>query len=723
MVYLNNFLIILTILFSLNSFADQWQVDCGNYCFFSEIQPNCQGVYYNYTATNTKSYSSWSSTQNGCIENNPLTFQTHIIYPNQIPCNCAAKAAPPSRTTAMSSAMRDKLELLRAQVHAWTMCSPDPASNFANIFDPFTFKETNNCQYLRKRNIGRDYLAPHGCYTGLFPWIDRGWHTCGYLGDQLYDCGTACLSGNSDLCYNILDAQDQVTGGWYRNPFLRRHPETYTNQPQSSRDMMLGMLEYWIKSKNKTSATKWLYFVKNNPKVKWTSGLYYHNLCPQRLNIPKPPQLTQEQWDKTIPDDRCAIIPASWGLIYSTLKYIGFSDLELNNIDSSMYSNMVNGELTLNAEISLEAQSAPAIGGNAWQVYDTFDSVFIRYLSKSSSQNQMRQAAATINKRTGYLNPVVQYLEHGGPTEYGAYLIRKYCTATRPNWGQWFLSGNGGQGTNPTGYFIEGRHFFYGAYQFAGGLEQNLGFYILPNGHDCIMALNLYLGNGNFTELQCESGHELINGACRKYAFPNPKLAAIPGLDYKINPWNAKIDYMAIDQTKCPYGGTFNGTSWLPRCEFDSGIPTSALNPNVDAGYVVDPNQSWPGVYYPKVNNACPYGGTSAGANCNIKYYDPPKLLSGVTYWVDPNPSWPGVYYAQINSNCPHGGVKAGPNCLLQGFSSGFLNTTTPYFTRSNQAHPGVYYYPKVVAETKIRNIEIDYLNRSSKLQSVRGSK
>jgi hypothetical protein len=76
-----------------------------------------------------------------------------------------------------------------------------------------------------------------------------------------------------------------------------------------------------------------------------------------------------------------------------------------------------------------------------------------------------------------------------------------------------------------------------------------------------------------------------------------------------------------------------------------------------------------------------------------------------VSYWVDPNPNWPGIYYAKVNNACPYGGVSSGPNCQVKSFISGFLNSSVSYFTRSNHSQPGVYYYPQVVPETYSPNV------------------
>lgn len=701
LMYYLSFLIIT--LFSFNAFSDQWEVDCGNHCFFNDIQPNCQGVYYKYLnyqgkeGKTYKNYSSWNSNLNGCYERDEYSMQTHLIYPAQINCNCPASTNPPpaDKSASMTQSMREKLELLRAQVQAWTPCSPGLDYNAIDPFNPFTFREVKTCQYLRKNNLKRSYITVRGCYSGLQPWSDNEWRPCSFDGDQMANTPQMCLLGNVDLCKEILDAQDPVTGFWYRNGFMRRHPETTHSQPSFSRDQMLGMLSYWVRVKNKTAILKWLNAVKSNGKTAPWGPIMMWNLCPPRPNIPKPANLTQEQWDAQLPDDRCALIPEAMGLIYVSAKWAGVTDAQMNAIDSDFYGNLVSGSMTLDAGLAATAFTVPAIGSSAFQMGDLFDAVNIRF-NAGGNNSTIQNALVTVNNRTSKLNPMYHFHAEGKATEYGAYLIRKYCTGPKPLWGHWFTSGYDNYWGNQTGYWMIGQSYLYSNWQYAGGKSVG-GDYVLPHGHDCLQFLNLYLGNTNLTELECDNGDLLINGACKKFGFTPPVLAQVNGIDYKFNKSNFKIDYMAVDQTKCPYGGVFKQAIWN-RCEFNSGV----LSANQNANYFVDPTESNPGVYYPKNNGICNYGGTPIGNNCRIKSYPASALLQNVKYWVDPNPSWPGVYYQKVNGNCPYGGLSAGANCQVQSFSTGFLDPNKSYFTRNNPSYPGVFYYPRVVAEKRL---------------------
>lgn len=675
-----------------------WEVDCNNHCFFNDIQPNCQGVYWKYP-DGSKGYSSWNNNQKGCLETNQAMLTSHIISLNQIQCGCPSpKTTPPAdKSTPITQATKEKLELLRAQVHAWTYCSPDPTAKYANVLRPFTHEDIGVCQQWRKRKLPRNHLSVSGCFTGQLPFVgEELGGGCNYMGDQLANTVSACLVGNKDSCDQIKQSQHPMSGAWFRNPYMRFHPETARFQPSFSRDQMMGMLAYISKSKDKQALLKWLRFVKSNPKVSWGGAMKY-SLCAPRPNIPKPAGLTQAEWDGQIPDDRCAIIPEAWGQIYNLALHIGISKSELSSIDAGIYNALISGSLGLDETLILEAATAPALGSAAYQIAGIFDALAVRYYS-GGNNSKVRSGFSIVNSRTSKLNPLYHFYAEGKGTEYGAYLIRKYCSAPKPKWGFWFSQGTLGWPQDADfGKWWQGHTYLYGAYQFAGGLDP-YNRVVLPDGNDCLTLLNLYLGNTKLTELKCEQGDLLINGACLRHPFPQPTLVnSLSAMDYKLNALTANLSYRAIDQSRCPFGGKLNVNVYPRECEMSSGLSPSDLNPSIT--YFVDPNI--PGIFY-NSNGSCHSGGQPFGSRCVVKVYPRPSLKHNVSYWVDPNPSWPGVYYSQVNGSCPHGGVVAGPNCQILSFPTGKLNPSRSYFTRSNESSPGVYYYPEVIPEKAI---------------------
>lgn len=90
-------------------------------------------------------------------------------------------------------------------------------------------------------------------------------------------------------------------------------------------------------------------------------------------------------------------------------------------------------------------------------------------------------------------------------------------------------------------------------------------------------------------------------------------------------------------RSNCAWGGELvAGNKCLVHSFRDSIL-------HVGVNYWVDPNPKWPGVYYRKVNGACPYGG-SGSDNCNILMFDEYEIEEEVNYFVDTSPE-EGVYY------------------------------------------------------------------------------
>ncbi|MBC7691699.1 MAG: hypothetical protein H7222_08000 [Methylotenera sp.] len=671
-----------------------WRVDCANFCNFSEFQHNCQGVYWDYgNGNDDRGYSGWDSAYGACKETQTYTGTTHIIYLSQIQCGCpSTSATPPANVTAaLTATTRAELELLRAQVRAYTPCAPDPARTVADPFAPFKFDEVKSCQVLRKTRQRGAFIQIEHCSPGL----QTGDTECTYHGDQLANTPMTCLFGETDRCTDIRDSQDPVTGAWYRNPYQRRHPETATGQPIFSRDALLGIEAYVLKYRDKPAFLRWLTFMRNNPRVQ--PGNFFSH-CPARLTIPKPPQVSQANWDAVIPDQRCALIPSAMGDLYLLAREIGITDAEINTIGSDLLGQMTLGANLVDQTAYLSALNVPTHGTGAYEAGDLMDEIGIRTQFSGGAGSVMTSAAQMINDRGGRINPGYHFIANQAQaTEYGAYLIKKYCKAPRPNWGMWFLNGWNWD-NNPTNYWSAGKSHLYTNYQFSGGLTP-YGEVPLVTGHDCLTWLDMYLGNGDLKELYCPSGQTLVNGACRVQAFTAPVLGWIPGSDYKIRKSDAKITYLAQNWRECPYGGIREPNAWPWLCSLPSGLTPAQLQANVN--YWVDPTPEWAGIYYANINGGCPYGG-NGHPNCQLIGYPRPTLFPNVRYWVDPNPSWAGVYYRQISGACPYGGSVSGTgNCQLMSLSG--LDSSKAYFTRSSPGAQGVYTNPETTPERIVK--------------------
>jgi beta-glucanase (GH16 family) len=188
----------------------------------------------------------------------------------------------------------------------------------------------------------------------------------------------------------------------------------------------------------------------------------------------------------------------------------------------------------------------------------------------------------------------------------------------------------------------------------------------------------------------CPAGGEAAGPYCQVHGFERPKV--IPGVNYWIdsNPNYPGVYYEKVNGA-CPFGGGAG-----VNCQFETLSPvlSAPQNKTVTPGiqYWVDTNPAWPGIYYKKINGSCPLGG-SGSVNCQLKSYAANFVKPGINYWIDTNPAYPGVYYKKINNACPFGG-SVGVNCQLEALAvpSFYLNPTVSYWLDTNITYPGINY-------------------------------
>lgn len=194
----------------------------------------------------------------------------------------------------------------------------------------------------------------------------------------------------------------------------------------------------------------------------------------------------------------------------------------------------------------------------------------------------------------------------------------------------------------------------------------------------------------NFKSRVCPAGGEVAGPNCQVHAFEKPKV--IPGVNYWIdpNPNFPGVYYPKVNGA-CPFGG---GVGVNCQLETLSTVLSAPQNKTVTPGvqYWVDTDTRWPGIYYQKINGYCPVGG-SAGVNCQLKGYAFNFVRPGVQYWVDTDPNWPGVYYKKVSGTCPYGG-SGSVNCQIEALSvpSFYLNPKVSYWLDTNINYPGIYY-------------------------------
>lgn len=465
-------LVIFVFIFKLSfAFANELYVDCKNYCAFRDFKNNCHGIAFKKKKNNGKfdyKYTHFSELFNSCsngLKNIP------IKKVNQL-CDCSSlpEIGPiPDREEPLKDATAADLIELRDKISRWAPCAPNPFKLDIPVNDqePLTQKDLRACS-----TDPEGYPVLGGCYQG-------GVQSCTYYGNTNNYAGPFCLFGDQQMCNAIKMSQDPITGGWHRSAFQRRFIESERGQPTFSRDEFLGIMLYFVKTKDKNAAKKWMQFIEKNPK-KYLTGLgktiKVYNICPPHKAV-KPPYISDRDWQRIQADDRCEMRGDSWATMYKVYRYIGFTNKDLQQISKGIYHKMRTYYLSGNLISNLSSRFVPAIG------YEMGNQATNILLLKFAGDDSLvlNNAAHLINKRTGFESPYYHYLDKG-PTEYGAYLIKKYCPSEQPNYQK---PEQGGIGRAAASYFDSAIHYY-------GGIKDNWETN-LPTGHECIGWINLYL--------------------------------------------------------------------------------------------------------------------------------------------------------------------------------------------------------------------------------------
>lgn len=473
-------LFILVLLHALSTFAKvELKVDCGNHCAFRDFANNCHGVYFKVTNTDRKPefvLTSYDSGSDRCVglSFTPPTYKKASMAEVLNLCDCShlpPLPVLPNKTAPMTSSMKEDLIKLKALNQTWAPCAPDPLTIDTPVDDQYPLKDADidSCQNMQSQ--GKKGYVMLGCEELSSP-------DCTYYGNTNNYAGPLCMAGDLDRCDDIVNSQDPVTGAWFRNAYQMRFPDSEKGQPLFSRDEFLGVMLYFAKTKNKISAEKWLRFIEQNPKISSTAikSLKVRSICPPRPDT-KPPQVSESEWKAMLPDDRCEFRGDTYGTMYRTYKYIGFTDKELKSISPGIYRMMKISNPITNLTAELSSRFVPAVG---YEQGNQATNLLLLYNIGWKNNPILKSAAKTINRRTAYESPYYHYLEYG-PTEYGAALIKKYCPTIAPQFGPY-----------PDGWHLPSASYFDSAVHYFGG-QMWEWLVNIPNGHECIAWINLYL--------------------------------------------------------------------------------------------------------------------------------------------------------------------------------------------------------------------------------------
>lgn len=458
--------------------------DCYNYCAFREFENNCHGIAFKHIKDKgtpkqkqTFFYTHWSKLRKGCVNNRLPTYD--FISEKEVMAACTCEGLPklgplPDKDAPMTEETRQELIALKKKIQNWAPCAPDPMTlDYKDDQHPYGPSDVKSCEEMKKKGE-RGYMVLGGCHT-------EGEAQCTYFGNTNYFAGPLCFFGDMDMCDDILKNLDPETGGWHRSAFQRRTILAERGQSLFSRDEFIGIMLYFIKTKDKANAEKWMRFIDKNPEIpSFLLGKFNKvmNICPPLPNE-KPAELTDFQWEEMQPDDRCEMRGDSWATMYKVYQYLGFSDDELKSISKKIYKKMKMNNPIGAIIANISARTVKAV---SYEQGDQASNILIMQATGHGDHPIVKDAARLINERAEYDNPYYHYIDKRKATEYGAYLIKKYCPETAPNYKN---PPHGGRGVAAAGFFDFEMHFFQGV---RNGWEASM-----PTGHDCIGWINMML--------------------------------------------------------------------------------------------------------------------------------------------------------------------------------------------------------------------------------------
>ena len=215
--------------------------------------------------------------------------------------------------------------------------------------------------------------------------------------DAVEYMGVLCLSGETEYCYQVKNAQDE-TGRWWRSPGYRFNPNPKETGPTFSRDMDRGVWAYIIATGDKDAAAKYMNFVKNNG----------YKICPKSV----------ENWDA------CATRATYWTFATQVFDWLGLprDHKKMNDykfLIERLYSPLealtqpTHYEMILTAEMLYAYQKMEEKG------------------AKLHNRDVYKTIAKIIHQRVPEV-PLYEYLVYG-PNESSAQKILRLCPSTQPH--------------------------------------------------------------------------------------------------------------------------------------------------------------------------------------------------------------------------------------------------------------------------------------------------
>lgn len=456
--------------------SHDWMVECTTYCTNVRIEPNgrnCFGVYWLNTdgtrefteptaGGDCKDPGGNRSLKRADIEARCGGCRDAMLTPPNVPAPATRLLnSTDLKTKPMTQATRNELTALLAQIRGWAPCAD------WNQCDKAPGTNEMRCTPAQIRPCAS---FPDG--QGLVGAMYLPDTNPGFVGDSVGPAGMACLAGETARCNDVRIAQDRAgafgpAGAFYRSAAHMRVTGNYSavySDPPFSRDHLIGVLAYWLATKDFDSIDRWIDFVKSNPR----HSPFFVNICPGG-----------KQGATT--DDRCNAVPSTWANVARVLKHIGY---DMSRLQGKLGNFVMTAPDIDILTTTTEAGNNTVLGEHAYTAGDTFD-VAVIYNRMGFS---MAEAFRRLNTRSNDRSPLYHLFHTGYATEWLGWLIRAYCPASKPDWDATAPSipdrvfANHGQ---PERLTVMGTNLFVWQYETFGG-RNVVNQISVSNGHDCV---------------------------------------------------------------------------------------------------------------------------------------------------------------------------------------------------------------------------------------------
>lgn len=253
-----------------------------------------------------------------------------------------------------------------------------------------------------------------------------------YQFDMIEYAGYRCATGDVERCQDIRDAQD-VDGRFWRAKRLIRK----TAGDSFSRDMFMGLMFYYGKTKDVESLKRWMAYLET----------HHYKMCDDA------------------DDNRCSLEPGNWGMLGFLYEHLGLPQ----NLKMKLGRQELPGETVITAMTAPKGFELVLVADNLY---------FLRSIGVHAG---WMDRAAKIAYQRQPNNPMFKYLVEGSTEEFAS-LITDACPAEPSKLGDDIFWQRRLE-RNDQGELVVMRNW--------GPGETNIPVKDMADGQDCLVVLNL----------------------------------------------------------------------------------------------------------------------------------------------------------------------------------------------------------------------------------------